>query len=213
MSSAYLASGPVRRLATITSRHSILRSAGQAPVSSARIARVISTKANRSLINPSSAVPISRTLPNRSIPSGKRSFFSLPDIRKLAGLNEVQKTETGEVRTEGDQQTFHARKILPLVSSLRDSARRQGVATRHILRGSHTEENDDAETSTDIRQPSCTISYPTSPPTRPLSHSAPLPPSSLRPHPIPLELPREAQDDPSRPPGSLQISHSTSRRS
>lgn len=113
MSSAYLASGPVRRLATITSRHSILRSAGQPPVSSARIARVISTKANRSLINPSSAVPISRTLPNRSIPSGKRSFFSLPDIRKLAGLNEVQKTETGEVRTEGDQQTFHARKILP----------------------------------------------------------------------------------------------------
>lgn len=43
----------------------------------------------------------------------ERSFFSLPDISKLAGLNEVQKTETGEVRMEGDQQTFHARKILP----------------------------------------------------------------------------------------------------
>jgi hypothetical protein len=46
----------------------------------------------------------------------RRSFFSLPDIHKLAGLispSSEEGTDKKAIETDGDVQRFHARKILP----------------------------------------------------------------------------------------------------
>ncbi|KAK1923564.1 dehydrase and lipid transport-domain-containing protein [Papiliotrema laurentii] len=45
-----------------------------------------------------------------------RTLFSLPDITKLAGLSPALKASTG-IETDGDEQRFHARKILPYSQS------------------------------------------------------------------------------------------------
>lgn len=73
------------------------------------------THSRRSTIHPaSSCTPTS--LPNHS----RRSFFSLPDISKLAKLASNatsavpgQGGNEGQVEMDGDKQIYHARKILP----------------------------------------------------------------------------------------------------
>ncbi|CAD6570475.1 MAG: hypothetical protein TREMPRED_005859 [Tremellales sp. Tagirdzhanova-0007] len=53
--------------------------------------------------------------PLRSSPATiSRTFFSLPDISKLAGLSSSSSsTEPTGIETDGEQQRFHSRKILP----------------------------------------------------------------------------------------------------
>jgi hypothetical protein len=60
-----------------------------------------------------------------------RSFFSLPDIGKLAkfaasAADAVTSTPgEGEVQTDGDRQTYHSRKILPFVLFFPDESATQ----------------------------------------------------------------------------------------
>ncbi|WWC95757.1 hypothetical protein V866_002623 [Kwoniella sp. B9012] len=78
-----------------------------------------SSMAPRQYYNTSTSIlpPSSASSPSRSIQ--RRNFFSLPDITKLAGLvpsqNQTPNDEgivTG-IETDGEEQRFHARKILP----------------------------------------------------------------------------------------------------
>ncbi|GFZ52359.1 hypothetical protein JCM24511_10132 [Saitozyma sp. JCM 24511] len=98
-----------------SSSRSVLRSIAS-PRGSRRLATTVRTEvASAAVARPILAVaarpnPLATALPRGSAP--RRSFFSLPDISKLAGLVENAKTGTG-VETEGEEQRFHARKILP----------------------------------------------------------------------------------------------------
>lgn len=108
----------VARLATESKTRPGLTASPYTPLTIAAIRSKSKSTASSppSLTRPATDVKAPAALRSNSAPRGvgqRRSFFSLPDISKLAGLNEVQKTETGEVRMEGEQQTFHARKILP----------------------------------------------------------------------------------------------------
>jgi len=63
-------------------------------------------------------LPTSSSARRSSIASPSRTFFSLPDISKLAGLNSsAESNDPSGVETDGEQQRFHARKILPYVTS------------------------------------------------------------------------------------------------
>lgn len=87
--------------------------------------RALSSAPVRSLASPSPLTPASRptlistptlaSTPARTGPAAiatGRTFFSLPDISKLANLVPGATTE-GTVETDGEEQRFHARKILP----------------------------------------------------------------------------------------------------
>ena len=106
----------VARLTTESNARPSLTASRYTRLTIAAIRSKSTASSSPSLTRPATDVKAPAAQRSNSAPRGvgqRRSFFSLPDISKLAGLNEVQKTETGEVTMEGDQQTFHARKILP----------------------------------------------------------------------------------------------------
>ncbi|KAK6908522.1 hypothetical protein I203_102524 [Kwoniella mangroviensis CBS 8507] len=76
-----------------------------------------SSMVSRQYYNASTSNLTSSSATSRSIQ--KRTFFSLPDITKLAGLVPSQNQSTNDegivtgIETDGEEQRFHARKILP----------------------------------------------------------------------------------------------------
>ncbi|WVW87000.1 hypothetical protein I302_109056 [Kwoniella bestiolae CBS 10118] len=87
------------------------------------------TRSHRSIPSPSSSTSPLRAALTSSNPSKciqqqqiqRRAFFSLPDITKLAGLVPTQSSSSipntegivSGIETDGEEQRFHARKILP----------------------------------------------------------------------------------------------------
>lgn len=79
-----------------------------------RLASRASTR-TRTLVTTATALPRVTSLATpaqpRSLRAPQRTFFSLPDISKLAGL--APAPPRGAVQVDGEEQRFHAKKILP----------------------------------------------------------------------------------------------------
>lgn len=76
-------------------------------------ARIASVRPAVSAVSSSSASSsATRTSQPQPQLASRRSFFSLPDISKLAGLVPGQQN-TGGVQNDGEEQRFQARKVFP----------------------------------------------------------------------------------------------------
>ncbi|WVQ66112.1 uncharacterized protein L199_004290 [Kwoniella botswanensis] len=100
----------ISTIRSITRQSNRLRCASSTPSSS--MAPKQYYNASTSILTPSSTSSASRSIQ-------RRSFFSLPDITKLAGLVPSQNPTPNDegivtgIETDGEEQRFHARKILP----------------------------------------------------------------------------------------------------
>lgn len=89
---------------------SVARAVRSAAASTSRLATVrptVSALASSSASSSSAVAPRQQTQV-----ANKRTFFSLPDISKLAGLVPGQQN-SGGVQNDGEEQRFQARKVFP----------------------------------------------------------------------------------------------------
>lgn len=93
---------------TVSAAHAV-RAMRSAAASSSRI----TVRPAVSALASSSASSSSAVSPRHQAQvAGRRTFFSLPDITKLAGLVPGQQN-SGGVQNDGEEQRFQARKVFP----------------------------------------------------------------------------------------------------